>query len=249
MINIKNLTLKYLNSEDIIKNLNLEIKQGEIHVLMGKNGSGKSTILKAIAGDPEILKTGEIDFNGKSIIDKDVDEIANEGVFLSFQSPITIEGINNVQFIKQALNCKNIYNKESEVDIPSFLFELKENMKLLGFNENFLTRNLNDGFSGGERKKNELLQILMLKPDLILIDEIDSGVDIDGIKIISNTLNKFIKERNCSVLIVSHYEKVFEYIKPDKIHILNNGSIIKSGGIELIEKIHEKGFDYVINKI
>lgn len=245
MLEIKNLTANYENKDNILENIDLSINKGEIHVLMGKNGSGKSTLLKAIAGDPEVNKSGDLFFNGKSLNDYDIDEIANNGIFLSFQSPVVIEGVNNVQFIKQALEAKRNYLKLDKLNIGDFLVKLKSIMNKLNLDESFLNRNLNEGFSGGEKKKNEILQLLMLEPDLILLDEIDSGLDIDSIKIIANILNEYVKDSNKSLLIVTHYEKMLSYLTPDKVHIIKDKSIIKTGGPELINLIHEKGFDYV----
>lgn len=245
MLKIKNLMLGYEESKNIIEKLNLEIKKGEIHVLMGKNGSGKSTLLKSIVNDPTIYKKGLIEFKNKNIEFEDIDVIANEGIFLSFQNPISIDGVNNIQFIKQAINSKRHYLGLSDIEISDFMQEIKEKMNLLGFDDSFLIRNLNEGFSGGERKRNELLQLLMLKPDLILLDEIDSGVDIDGIKIIAKTLNEYTKDKSKSILMVSHYDKIFDYIKPDFIHVLGEKTIKKSGDLSLMKIIQEKGFDYV----
>lgn len=245
MINIKNLTLNYDESKNIISNLNLNIPKGEIHILMGKNGSGKSTLLKSIANDPLINKQGNIIFKNKDITNMDIDEIANEGIFLSFQNPISIDGVNNIQFIKQAVNSKRHYHGNKDIEIMDFMKDIKSKMKIVGFDDSFLNRNLNEGFSGGERKRNELLQMLMLEPDLILLDEIDSGVDIDGIKIIANTLKEYTQDKSKSILMVSHYDRIFDYIKPNVVHILKNGTISKSGDLSLLKLIQEKGYDYV----
>lgn len=245
MLNIKNITLNYGDNSPIIKELGLTIKKGEIHVLMGKNGSGKSTLLRSLAGDPAITVHGNITFKNKNLNDLSVDERANEGLLLSFQNPLSIDGVNNVQFIKQAVNSKRHYNQLEDIEISDFMNEIHHNMSIVGFDNSFLTRNLNEGFSGGERKRNELLQILMLKPDLLLLDEIDSGVDIDGIKIISNTINKYMENGERSILMVSHYEKIFEYIKPTKIHMLGDKKIKVSGGLDLMREIQEKGYDNV----
>jgi Fe-S cluster assembly ATP-binding protein len=245
MLNIENLTLNYGTNDSIINNFSLNIKKGEIHVLMGKNGSGKSTLLRSLAGDPAILTKGNVTFKDYDLLNMSVDERANEGMLLSFQNPISIDGVNNVQFIKQALNSKRHYSNLSDIEIPDFMNEIRANMEIVGFDNSFLTRNLNEGFSGGERKRNELLQILILKPDLLLLDEIDSGVDIDGIKVISNTINKYMENGERSILMVSHYEKIFEYIKPTKIHILGDKKIKVSGDISLMKDIQEHGYDNV----
>lgn len=245
MLNIKNLTLNYGDNSPIINELGLTIKKGEIHVLMGKNGSGKSTLLRSLAGDSAITTQGDITFKDKNLNELSVDERANEGLLLSFQNPLSIDGVNNVQFIKQAVNSKRHYYKLEDIEISDFMNEIRHNMSIVGFDNSFLTRNLNEGFSGGERKRNELLQILMLKPDLLLLDEIDSGVDIDGIKIISNTINKYMENGERSILMVSHYEKIFEYIKPTKIHMLGDKKIKVSGDLDLMREIQEKGYDNV----
>ncbi len=245
MLNMKNINLSYENTDNIIENLNLSIPSGEVHVIMGKNGSGKSTLLKSIAGDPLIKREGEIYFKDKDTSKMEINEIANEGIFLSFQNPISIDGVNNIQFIKQAINSKRNYYGKPNIEISEFMEKIKENMSMVGFDKSFLNRNLNEGFSGGERKRNELLQILMLNPDLILLDEIDSGVDIDGIKIIANTLKEYIKDTSRSILMISHYDKIFEYIKPNAIHVIADKKIKISGDFSLMKTIQEKGYDYV----
>jgi Fe-S cluster assembly ATP-binding protein len=245
MLTIENLILNYGDNAPIINDLSLTIKKGEVHVLMGKNGSGKSTLLRSLAGDPAITTQGKILLNGKKLLTMAVDERANEGMLLSFQNPLSIDGVNNIQFIKQAVNSKRHYHKLGDVEISDFMDEIRHNMSIVGFDNSFLTRNLNEGFSGGERKRNELLQILMLKPDLLLLDEIDSGVDIDGIKIIAETINKYMENGDRSILMVSHYEKIFEYIKPTKIHVLGDRKIKVSGDISLMRDIQEKGYDNV----
>jgi len=245
MLNIKNLVLKYPDTATILEKFSLNIAKGEIHVLMGKNGSGKSTLLRSIAGDPAIQREGDIYFKNKLLNNLDVDEIANEGIFLSFQNPLSIDGVNNIQFIKQAVNSKRHYYQKDDIEISDFMTLIKEKMKIVGFDDSFLMRNLNEGFSGGERKRNELLQILMLEPDLLLIDEIDSGVDIDGIKIIAESINKYMESGDHSILMVSHYEKIFDFIKPTKIHVLGDKRIKISGDLSLLKEIQSKGYDYV----
>jgi Fe-S cluster assembly ATP-binding protein len=245
MLKIENLNTKYENTGLILEKLNLNVLPGEIHIIMGKNGSGKSTLLKSISGDPDVIVEGNINFKNKDLSSLAVNEIANEGIFMSFQSPVVIEGVNNIQFIKQAVEAKLNYHKKGNIDISEFMSKIKSIMSDLGFDNSFLNRNLNEGFSGGEKKKNEVLQLLMLEPELILLDEIDSGVDIDSIKIIAKLLNSYCKEENKSIIMVTHYEKMIELLKPDRVHIINNKTISKSGDFSLIKLIHEKGFDNV----
>lgn len=245
MLKIENLNTKYENTGLILENLNLNVLPGEIHIIMGKNGSGKSTLLKSISGDPDVIVEGNINFKNKDLSSLAVNEIANEGIFMSFQSPVVIEGVNNIQFIKQAVEAKLNYHKKGNIDISEFMSKIKSIMSDLGFDNSFLNRNLNEGFSGGEKKKNEVLQLLMLEPEFILLDEIDSGVDIDSIKIIAKLLNSYCKEENKSIIMVTHYEKMIELLKPDRVHIINNKTISKSGDFSLIKLIHEKGFDNV----
>lgn len=244
MLNIKNLSVK-IEKNEIIKNLNLNINKGEIHALMGINGAGKSTLVKTLCNHYECeVTSGEIDFKGKNLLELDTSQRANEGLFLSFQNPIEVPGVNNMYFLKSALNAKREYQGLEELDAVSFLKEIKSITKEFDIDEKILKRDLNDGFSGGEKKRNELLQLLVLKPELILLDEIDSGLDIDAIKLVANGIKSLLDE-NRSLLMITHYERLLDLIKPDFVHILKDGKIIKSGDYSLAKTIQEKGYEAI----
>lgn len=242
MLEIKNLSVN-IDNKQIIKDLNLSIKKGEIHALMGKNGAGKSTLVKAISKhyDCEITE-GEITYKNKNLKDLEVNEICNEGIFLSFQNPIEIPGVNNNYFLKAALNAKREYSKKEPLDALEFLKTMKTKMKEFNIDDSLLKRDLNAGFSGGEKKRNELIQIITLEPDLILLDEIDSGLDVDAIKIVAQVINKLLDE-NKSVLMITHYNRLLKLIKPDFVHIIQDGQIVKTGNYSLALQLDKKGFD------
>jgi Fe-S cluster assembly ATP-binding protein len=242
MLNIKDLKVKIANNL-ILEDFNLNINEGEVHVIMGQNGAGKSTLVKALTGhyDCEVLG-GEITYKNKNLLDLEVDERANEGLFMSFQNPIEVAGVNNMYFLKTALNEKLAYLGKEELDSAQFLKDVRGIIKEYGLSNEILKRDLNDGFSGGEKKKNELLQLLILKPDLILLDEIDSGLDIDAIKTLARGVNSLLDNKR-SVLMITHYERLIELIKPDFVHILKDGKIDKSGDYSLAKELLEKGFD------
>ncbi len=244
MLKIKNLNVKIENNE-IIKDFNLDIKKGEVHALMGINGAGKSTIVKALCDHYECeVTSGSIEFKGKDLLKLDASQRANEGLFLSFQNPIEVPGVNNMYFLKSALNAKREYQGLEELDAASFLKEIKAITAQFGIDNKILKRDLNDGFSGGEKKRNELLQLLVLKPDLILLDEIDSGLDVDAIKLVANGINSLL-DGNRSVLMITHYDRLLEAIKPDFVHVLKDGKIIQSGDYSLAETIQEKGYEAI----
>lgn len=242
MLNIKELKVN-INDKEILKGLNLDIKEGEVHVIMGQNGSGKSTLVKAISDhyDCEITK-GSINYKDKDLLELDASSRANEGIFLSFQNPVEVPGVNNSYFLKTALNEKRKYHKEEELDSMQFLKLSKEELEKYEIDKKLLQRDLNDGFSGGEKKRNELIQLLLLKPDLIMLDEIDSGLDIDAIKTVATVINDLLKDKKRSLLMITHYDKLISLIKPDFVHILEDGKIIKSGDYSLAKQINEKGF-------
>lgn len=242
MLNIKDLKVNIENKE-ILKGLNLDIKKGEIHALMGVNGAGKSTLVKALSGhyDCEIID-GKVIYKDKDLLELEVDERAKEGIFMSFQNPIEVPGVNNSYFLKTALNEKRVYEGESEIDAMEFLKHIKNETSKYELDRKLLQRDLNDGFSGGEKKRNELIQLLLLNPDLIMLDEIDSGLDVDAIKTVANVINGMLDGEK-SILMITHYDRLLELIKPDFVHILHEGKIVKTGDYKLALELDEKGFE------
>ena len=242
ILSIKNLTAN-VEGTPILKGVNLDIKAGEIHAIMGRNGSGKSTLSKVLAGHPDYEITGgEVIYKGENILDKSPDERALEGIFLAFQYPLEIPGVNTNIFLKTSLNAIRKARGQKELDAIEFLKLVKEKAKELKFDEEKLNRQLNVGFSGGEKKKNEILQMSMLAPKLSILDETDSGLDIDALKIVADGVNTLRNNEN-SFLIITHYQRLLDYIKPDFVHVLMNGRIIKSGGPELAEELEKKGYE------
>ncbi len=234
-----------VDKKEIIKGLNLTVNPGELHVIMGPNGSGKSTLSNTLAGKEKYnINSGGISFNGKSIIDMNPEIRACEGIFLSFQYPVEITGVNSMYFLKAALNSIRKYRGEGEVDASSFLRIIKEKIKLVGLDESFIKRSVNVGFSGGEKKRNEILQMLMLNPQLAILDETDSGLDIDALKIVANGINEFRNKEN-GILLITHYQRILDYLSPDYIHVLLDGKIVKSGSIDLANELEEKGYSWV----
>ncbi|RXJ87267.1 Fe-S cluster assembly ATPase SufC [Arcobacter sp. CECT 8985] len=242
MLKIENLNVSIANKH-ILKDFNLEIKPGEIHVLMGTNGVGKSTLVKALSDHYDCeVNSGSIEFKNKDLLELDASERANEGIFMSFQNPVEVEGVNNMYFLKTAVNEKRAYKNEEEVNSAHFLKEVKSILKDYNINDEIIKRNVNEGFSGGEKKKNEMLQMLLLKPDLILLDEIDSGLDIDAIKLVAKAVNSLLDGKR-SLLMITHYDRLLELIKPDYVHILKDGKISRSGDYSLALELQEKGFE------
>lgn len=243
MLNIKNLKVK-IDNKEILKDLNLEINKGEIHVLMGQNGAGKSTLVKTIAAhyDCKVID-GKIDYKNKDLKELDVAQRANEGIFLSFQNPVEVAGVNNSYFLKTAINEKRKYNKEEELTAIEFLKLTKEELAKYDIDKKLLQRDLNEGFSGGEKKRNELIQILLLKPDLIMLDEIDSGLDVDAIKTVAKVIKGLLEDKKRSLLMITHYDKLLQYIKPDFVHIIHNGKIVKTGDYNLALELNSKGYE------
>lgn len=244
MLTIKNLHAS-IEGKEILKGIDLEIKAGEVHAIMGPNGSGKSTLANVLAGNEgyEVTK-GEIFFGGKNLLELDPEDRAREGVFLAFQYPIEIPGVSNATFLKTAINEIKKYRNQPELTPKEFLELMKKKSKILGMDEALISRSVNVGFSGGEKKRNEILQMLMLNPKLALLDETDSGLDIDALKIVSNGVNLF-KAIDKAVLVVTHYQRLLNYIQPDFVHVLYNGKIIKSGGKELALELEDKGYDWI----
>lgn len=247
MISIKNLHVE-VEGKEVLKGLNLEIKGGEIHALMGPNGVGKSTLSKVIAGHPSYEVTcGEIHYNGKDLFELSVEERAREGIFLAFQNPVEIPGVANLYFLRHAYNQKRKARGEEEIAPTDFLKLVREKITALGLSNDFLKRDLNSGFSGGEKKQNEMLQMALLEPDLFLLDEIDSGLDVDALKLVSAGVNSLMND-NKAVLLITHYQRLLEYIEPTFIHILYEGEIVLSGGPELARAIEDRGYQQIVSE-
>ena len=244
MLSIKNLHAG-VNGKTILKGLNLTINPGELHAIMGRNGSGKSTLANIITGrDNYEIFSGEVQFNNKNIHEMSPEERALEGIFMSFQYPVVIPGVNNTYFLRAALNAQLKHNGQEEVNATYFMLLIREKLKLVNMDETYLTRAVNDGFSGGEKKRNEILQMLTLEPKLSILDETDSGLDIDALKIVAEGVNNF-RNSNRSFITFTHYQRLLEYMEPDHIHILIDGKIVKSGKIDLAQQIEKKGYSWL----
>ena len=240
MLEIKNLEAS-INNKPILKGLNLTIKPGELHAIMGPNGSGKSTLANVLSGKKGYEISGELKYKGKNLTNISVDERAQEGIFLAFQYPTEIPGVNTNNFLKTSLNKVRKAKGKKELDTLSFLKIVKEKSLELGIDEKMLSRQLNVGFSGGEKKKNEILQMKILDPNLIILDETDSGLDIDALKTIANGVNSS-RDKNKSFLVITHYQRLLNYINPDFVHVLSDGKIVKSGCMELAEELEKTGY-------
>lgn len=248
MLSIRNLHAG-IEGKKILNGINLEIKPGEVHAIMGPNGSGKSTLASVLAGRKEFeVLEGSVEFLGKDLLDLSPEDRAGEGLFLAFQYPIEIPGLSTTNFIKTAVNEVRKYRGEEALDALSFLKMMKEKMALMNMDQSLLSRSLNEGFSGGEKKRNEIFQMAMLQPKLAILDETDSGLDIDAIRIVANGVNKLSNKDN-AVLVVTHYQRLLDYIIPDFVHVLYNGRIVKSGTKELALELEEKGYDFIKNEI
>ena len=244
MLSIKNLHAG-VNGKTILNGLNLTINPGELHAIMGRNGSGKSTLANIITGrDNYKIFSGEIEFNNKNIHEMSPEERALEGIFMSFQYPVVIPGVNNTYFLRAALNAQLKHNGKDEVNAADFMRLIREKLKLVNMDEKYLSRAVNDGFSGGEKKRNEILQMLTLEPKLSILDETDSGLDIDALKIVAEGVNNF-RNSNRSFITITHYQRLLEYMEPDHIHILIDGKIVKSGKIDLAQQIEKKGYSWL----
>ena len=243
------LEIKDLNAgvegKQILKGINLTISVGEVHAIMGPNGSGKSTLAAILAGrDGYDVTSGQVLYNGQDLLDLDPEERAREGLFLAFQYPVEIPGVNSTYFLKSALNEIRKHKGESELDAMEFLNLVKDKIKLLELNEDLLRRSVNEGFSGGEKKRNEIFQMAVLEPKLAVLDETDSGLDIDALKIVSNGVNKLRRPDNAQ-LVITHYQRLLNYIVPDFVHVLVNGRIVRTGGKQLALDLEEKGYDWI----
>lgn len=244
ILEIKNLTAG-VEGKQILKGIDLSISAGEVHAVMGPNGSGKSTLAAILAGrEGYDITDGQVLYNGKDLLDMDPEERAREGVFLAFQYPVEIPGVNSTYFLQAALNEIRKHKGESELDAAEFLGLVKQKMKLLELNESLLRRSVNEGFSGGEKKRNEIFQMAVLEPKLAILDETDSGLDIDALKIVSNGVNK-LKRPDNSQLVITHYQRLLNYIVPDFVHVLVDGRIVRTGDKHLALELEEKGYDWI----
>src|SRR5258705_2262491 len=248
MLTIQNLNAS-IEGKKILNGINLQINPGEIHAIMGPNASGKSTLASVLAGREEFLVTeGSVEFLGKNLFDMSPEERAGEGLFLAFQYPVEIPGLSTTNFIKTALNEVRKYRGQEQLDAVAFLRMMKEKMALMNIDQSLLSRSLNEGFSGGEKKRNEIFQMAMLQPKLAILDETDSGLDIDAIRIVANGVNKYRNKDN-AVLLVTHYQRLLDYIVPDFVHVLYNGRIVMSGTKELALELEDKGYDFIKNGV
>ena len=246
MLTIKNLHA-IVEEQEILKGINLTVNPGEIHAVMGPNGSGKSTLASVLAGHPKFEVTrGSIEYRGKDLLEMDPEDRAREGLFLSFQYPVEIPGVSMVNFMRSALNEQRKYRKEEPISATDFLKLMRDKRQLLGMDSQLVSRSVNEGFSGGEKKKNEIFQMAMINPLLAILDETDSCLDIDALRVVAAGVNKLQTKENATILI-THYQRLLEYIKPDFVHVLSDGQIIKSGGADLALELEKKGYEWLIN--
>ena len=248
MIKIKNLNVN-VEEKEILKGINLEVKPGELHVIMGRNGTGKSTLANVLVGKEKYIVTnGTVSFNGENLLDMSPEDRACAGLFLSFQYPVAIPGVNNMYFLKAAVNAIRKSRGEEEIDAVDFLSMIREKLKMVALDESFIHRPVNDGFSGGEKKRNEILQMITLEPKLSILDETDSGLDIDALKIVAKGVNDF-RSPERSFILITHYQRILNYMKPDFVHVLMNGKIVKSGTMELAKEVEKKGYSWIEEEI
>ena len=244
ILEVKDLQVS-INENQILKNLNLKVNKGEIHAIMGPNGSGKSTFSKVLAGHPAyLISHGDIIFKGSTILDLDPEQRSHLGIFLAFQYPIEIPGVSNEDFLRLAYNAKQKFYHKPEVDPIEFLAIIDKKLKFVNMSPAFLSRNVNEGFSGGEKKRNEILQMILLDSELAILDETDSGLDIDALKTISMGINNFMNSSK-SILLITHYQRLLDYIKPTYVHVMQDGKIIKTGSAELAKELEEKGYEWL----
>tara|TARA_B100000941_G_C28504132_1_gene556166 strand:+ start:1098 stop:1847 length:750 start_codon:yes stop_codon:yes gene_type:complete len=247
MFKIKNLHVS-VDDKKILKDFNIDIKPGELHVIMGPNGSGKSTLTHAIAGKESYqVDSGDILLNGNSILDLDPEERVGEGVFVSFQYPTSLPGVNNVYFLKEAVNSIRKYKNQDEMSSVDFMKKIKSKITEVDFDESFTNRPVNEGFSGGEKKRNEILQLLMMEPSVAILDETDSGLDIDALKTVAQGINTYRNSKR-SIILITHYQRILDYLDPDKIHILIDGTIVRNGGLELVDMLEKKGYKWILEE-
>ncbi len=244
MLKIKNLHASIENNE-ILKGIDLQVNAGEVHAIMGPNGSGKSTLAHVLAGREEYEVTdGSVEYDGRDLLELSPEDRAREGLFLAFQYPVEIPGVNTAYFLRTALNEKRLYKGEKQIGAMEFLKLVREKMELVQMDESFLKRSVNEGFSGGEKKRNEILQMAVLEPKLAVLDETDSGLDIDALKIVANGVNT-LRSRNNAIIVVTHYQRLLEYIIPDFVHVLYKGKIVKSGDKNLALELEKQGYDWL----
>ena len=244
MLDIENLNVR-IGDSDILQGLDLTVKAGEVHAIMGPNGSGKSTLAQVVAGHDDYKVTaGSVTYNGQDLLELDPEERAREGIFLGFQYPVEIPGVNNAYLLKAALNARRKHQGLPEIDAFEFLQLAREKMALLGMDTKFLNRGVNEGFSGGEKKRNEILQMAMLEPSLAILDETDSGLDIDALKAVAEGVNS-LRSPDRAIVLVTHYQRLLDYIEPDRVHVLSAGRIVRSGDKTLALQLEEKGYDWV----
>lgn len=245
MLSIKKLHAR-VEGKEILKGINIEVKPGEVHAIMGPNGSGKSTLASILAGNPKFEVTrGSITFQGKDILDMEPEVRANEGIFLSFQYPVEIPGVSMTNFMRSAVNANRKYKGLEPISAGDFLKQIRDKREMLGMDKQLVSRSVNEGFSGGEKKRNEIFQMAMLDPKLSILDETDSGLDIDALRIVAAGVNK-LRSPEKSTILITHYQRLLEYIKPDFVHVLQDGVIIKSAGPELALELEEKGYDWLV---
>ncbi|MCH8170680.1 MAG: Fe-S cluster assembly ATPase SufC [Bacteroidetes bacterium] len=244
LLEIKDLHAK-VEGKEILKGINLTVNKGEVHAIMGPNGSGKSTLALVLAGREEYeITKGEVFYNGKNLLELSPEDRAREGLFLAFQYPVEIPGVSNTNLLKTAMNEIRKYRGQEELDAMDFLTLLKEKMKIVDLDQSLISRSVNEGFSGGEKKKNEIFQMAVLEPQLSILDETDSGLDIDALRIVANGINKLRSDKN-AIIVITHYQRLLNYIIPDFVHVLYEGKIVKSGGKELALELENKGYDWL----
>lgn len=250
LLNIKNLHAEIEDEgKQILKGLNLEVKAGEVHAIMGPNGAGKSTLASVISGkDGYEVTEGSVDFDGQDLLELDPDERAKEGLFLAFQYPVEIPGVSNINFLRTALNEIKEYRGEEQISAKDFMAMVREKSKLVELDPKLASRAVNEGFSGGEKKRNEIFQMAMLEPKVSILDETDSGLDIDALRIVANGVNK-LKNENNAVIVITHYQRLLDYIVPDFVHVLADGKIVKTGDKSLALELEEKGYDWLAEKV